>query len=405
MNILSFMERAFRYANHRYQNIKIGVLENLGYIRHKQIVPTGTNGRKIYVFKKESIEHVEILPIYGFISSGSFDVEYPEISLYCYKDAIVVGSADYVITGNGNVIWPKYYNYNYHHNIVRDALFVNEDDGSFYYKKPKKVVECEVVFSFLGVFAHIWAHSIVEFFPKFKALEYLVQSNVENITVLIPPIKDLQLRQLFIERLAALNVTILEVEKNVAVHAKEVYYMERPTRFTDHEESIYIGDCVIPNVVADYIKSEIVEKYNTEVISSEYKKIYITRRGGNGKNLEGAHEIEDFFVSHGFKVIEPNMTSLSDKIEMFQSAEVIVGLLGGAFTNMFMCRPGTKILMLTNHPRQFENYLSMVKSNFGVDILCVNGYDDNKKGNPTHCSYKISLEKIKMACKAHGIIE
>ena len=68
------MERAFRYANHRYQNIKIGVLENLGYIRHKQIVPTGTNGRKIYVFKKESIEHVEILPIYGFISSGSFDV-------------------------------------------------------------------------------------------------------------------------------------------------------------------------------------------------------------------------------------------------------------------------------------------------------------------------------------------
>ena len=102
--------------------------------------------------------------------------------------------------------------------------------------------------------------------------------------------------------------------------------------------------------------------------------------------------------------MEPHKVSFEEKIQIFQSAEVIAGPSGSAFSNLLFCRPNTKVLIFSNYQRVFENYSSMPLQYYGVDIHYVTGYDD-KIQNPAHCSYYIPMEKVISAAKLYGIIK
>ena len=374
-----------------------------GRIHTAKIIPNKEAGERRLVFKPHTNERIEQIPIYNFISEGSFTIDYPEINLWEISEAVVVGEADYVILNNNCVIWPKYYNYNYPHNIPLDANYIKEEKGflCFYYSGSKE--EINVAFSLLGVFSNVWAHAVVEYFPKLVALKEVLESNNDKITVLVPPYKDEQLKKLIFDFLNPLNVTIHIVEKGEAVKVKKLFYMERTAKFTDNEYSIYPGDCAIPTKVSEILKCYLIDRYPVK-LNDIYRKLYLDRSGGNGKTIEEAGLIKELFVNNGYKVVEPHKVSLEEKITMFQSAEMIAGPLGGAFTNLFLCRPGTKVLMFSNFHRQFENYLSMVKTHFNVDILYIYGYDNKNVKNPTHCSYSIPVKKVKDAAKMLGIL-
>jgi capsular polysaccharide biosynthesis protein len=45
-----------------------------------------------------------------------------------------------------------------------------------------------------------------------------------------------------------------------------------------------------------------------------------------------------------FKLIDPSKLSLSQQVEAFSNAEIILGPHGAGLTNIMFCNPGTKVI-------------------------------------------------------------
>ena len=95
---------------------------------------------------------------------------------------------------------------------------------------------------------------------------------------------------------------------------------------------------------------------------------------------------------------------LVDDCSKDNSAEVIAGPFGSAFSNIIFCKPGTKMLLFCNFSRFYEAWLCLHKKYFNLDMLWVTGFDDKTATNPSHCSFYIPLQKIKDAAKYLGIV-
>lgn len=385
-------------------NFKLQYCLKTGSIKQAQIQRGDQLGVKVLVFKSKSEEIIELQDIYGFCRSGQFTVNCPEVDVWEFQNALCFADTDFVILNDNKAFWQKYYAYNYSHNIVLDKALVKEEKGHIYYRKPKKIHEVNCGFSLIGVFAHIWSHSLSEHYLKLSVLDNIVRDSSSRITVMVPNYTDQQLKQIVYHELNKYDIDILVVNKGEAVKCKNLYYMERPAFFTDHEYAVSVGDNVQPKIVADTLKSMLVEPMVKDCPNDEPIKLYLPRRGAY-RALTNNDEVEAYFKQQGFVFLEPHKITLEEKIRIFRSAEVVVGPYSSAFSNLIFCKPNTKVLILSNFYRAFESWLVMHKQHFNMDMLWLTGYDDKKAHNPAHCCFWIPLEKIKAAAVAHGILK
>lgn len=400
------INKAAKIITECYDNTKYNIQVKSGSVVVTDIIPPEEAGKKISVFKPATVETFKYPRVYNFIKDASFEIEYPEIALWKFNNATVFNDSDFVITEEGKAVWPKYFYYNYAKNIIVDKNFVKEEKGRISYYKPQNPIEVDTAFSLIGVFSHIWAHVIVEYYPKLAVLKDAIADSTHQITVLIPEIKDPQTRQIVYEQLEKYDVDILVVPHRASVKVKTLYFMERPTRFTDHEEFLNPGDMAVPKATVDCVRSMLVLPKTQNIIKDpKYSKVFLPRRGGLGKGLINTDEVEDYFKQKGFYFVEPHKLPLEEKIKLFYSADIIVGPLGSAFTNLMFCRPETKVMMFSNYQRIFENYISMQIQYAQADIMYVTGIDDKQTNNLSHCSFYLPLEKVIRAGKEHGIIE
>ena len=174
---------------------------------------------------------------------------------------------------------------------------------------------------------------------------------------------------------------------------------------SDHVGYISPADSIIPKLITDSIKKNLIDHYsNIDIIKNEKKnnneeKLYIAR--GGQRNIINSIEIEKYFVEKGYLVISPHKVTLYEKIRLFRNASIIVGPMSSGFTNTIFCKKGTKVLMFSNFQRIFEPYWGYFAKGFDIDITAVTGNDISP--NDPHSSYTVPLGKIKSACDELGI--
>lgn len=392
------LRKGYQYLKRLHSTYKQRSFESKvrkGSIKAAEIVKSETIGEKVLCFKEATTERIEMQDIFGFCKNGSFEVECPEIDVWRFQNALCFSDSDFVISGD-KAYWQKYYAYNYAKNIVKDQYLAEEKNGVLYYKIPQIIHEVDCAFSLIGVFAHIWSHSLSEHYIKLSVLGDVVQKAKRKLTILVPDYNDEQLKQIVYKEINKYDIDVLVVKRGEAVHIKELYYMERPAFFTDHEVAVEVGDNVQPKIVADTLKEMLVKPLLAEVEESAPIKLYLPRRGSY-RSLQNNDEVEKYFKEQGFYFLEPHKVTLEEKIKIFHSAETVVGPYSSAFSNIIFCKPGTKVLILSNFYRSFESWLVMHKQHFNLKMLWVTGYDDKKAANPAHCCFRISLDKIKAA--------
>lgn len=77
------------------------------------------------------------------------------------------------------------------------------------------------------------------------------------------------------------------------------------------------------------------------------KRIYISRVTPSlFRQLSNQTEIEAIAVSAGLEVVKPETLSVSEQIDLFSHAEIVVGEFGSAMHNTLFSPPGTKVLCL-----------------------------------------------------------
>lgn len=231
----------------------------IGKFKSYKVVSPDVLGRAAYVFKPETHETVKLMRVYGFIEDGEFSLTYPEIDLWCFDNASVIGRNDFVIKED-KVFWNKIRNYNFAKNLPVDKNLINYTQDSVTLKEVKALKCFDVAFSLLGVHATVWSHSLSEYFTKISVLSKVLEQEKGIIKVLVPVYKDKQLKQVMYNALSKYDrVEIVPVEDGERVHANKLYYLPRPTTFTDHETYVAIGDDVQPQIVSDIIKRDLVD--------------------------------------------------------------------------------------------------------------------------------------------------
>jgi capsular polysaccharide biosynthesis protein len=76
------------------------------------------------------------------------------------------------------------------------------------------------------------------------------------------------------------------------------------------------------------------------------RRIYVSRADAATRRVANEAEAEGLLHGYGFETVRLVDWLFTDQIELFSSAEAVVGPHGGGLTNLMFCRPGTKVLEL-----------------------------------------------------------
>jgi capsular polysaccharide biosynthesis protein len=250
-----------------------------------------------------------------------------------------------------------------------------------------------------GVHSAFWAHFLVQYLPKLFFLKEIQSVVSQRITVILPPYKDEQIREIVCSYLKQLkNINIIELKKNSIADCKILYHLENTSHISDHSNFFNPSDVIIPRITLDLLKKSFVDQYlasntlNNSLKSTPFRKLYIGRTGN--RNIINKEEVENYFSKLGYDLVYPHKLSLEEKVKTFREADVIAGVLSSGFTNIMFCRPGTKILAFTNFQRTFDCYISTISKYYALDLMVITGTDTD---DSIHSSFRIHLDKIKSA--------
>lgn len=92
----------------------------------------------------------------------------------------------------------------------------------------------------------------------------------------------------------------------------------------------------------------------------EYNRIYISRK--IRRKLSNEDEIIQVLQEFGFKIIEDKTRTVKEQMEIYYSADVILGPHGASFSNILWCRPNTILVELFSNQYYppFFKYLANV---------------------------------------------
>jgi capsular polysaccharide biosynthesis protein len=110
--------------------------------------------------------------------------------------------------------------------------------------------------------------------------------------------------------------------------------------------------------IADEPHTEVAKALDGSSRRRWRRPAYLTRSGLSDelRKSEAEPELESELASRGFHIVRPEELSLAEQISLFESAPLIVGMLGSALhTALFSRSPGT--LAVLNWGRGFEHYL------------------------------------------------
>ena len=94
----------------------------------------------------------------------------------------------------------------------------------------------------------------------------------------------------------------------------------------------------------------------------EYNRIYISRK--IRRKLSNEAEIIQVLQEFGFKIIEDKTRTVKEQMEIYYSADVILGPHGASFANILWCRPNTVLIeMFSNqyYPPYFKYLANVLK--------------------------------------------
>ena len=133
--------------------------------------------------------------------------------------------------------------------------------------------------------------------------------------------------------------------------------------------------------------------------SRKDRRIFISRRAFNQRQLVNEAEIGGLLERYGFETIYPETLTFLEQVKLFHSAEIIIGSSSSALSNCLVCGPGCTIVGLIheNAAFNFRAYTSFVEAG-GARMIFIKGATVLSDGiHPYHANYRIAPAQILQA--------
>lgn len=142
-----------------------------------------------------------------------------------------------------------------------------------------------------------------------------------------------------IETLKILNIPqdkIISIKSHPHIQAKKLI-VPSPihTRNTNHLRVTKWG--------CQFLRDEFLPPKNL-TNSSDYRRIYISRKKTNFRNVVNEKQVMEFLQKFGFQSVVLESLPISKQVDLLANAEVLISPHGAGLTNIIFCSPGTKII-------------------------------------------------------------
>lgn len=128
---------------------------------------------------------------------------------------------------------------------------------------------------------------------------------------------------------------------------------------------------LVPKWACDFLRKELMLNRTIEKLDG-YERIYINRTDAKHRKVVNEDEVMNVLAAYGFKSISLESFSVTEKIQIFQSANTIVAPHGAGLTNLIFCNPGTKVVEIFNPNWMLPCYLT-VCNHYGFDYFYLIG--------------------------------
>ena len=188
----------------------------------------------------------------------------------------------------------------------------------------------------------------------------------------------------------------------VATRFRELAMAPVPAFFPfDTRPEFPIYDAIWPQDILAEVRRKILERLAAEEIDLRQtgRRIFLSRRGFAQRQLVNEAEIIEALRPHGFEVVHPEQLTFAEQVEIYHSAEIIVGSASSALINCIFCQPTARVVALIHDSSSFyfRGFTSFVESS-GARLLFVRGTTEHAEGiHPMHANYFVSLSQITRA--------
>lgn len=128
------------------------------------------------------------------------------------------------------------------------------------------------------------------------------------------------------------------------------------------------------------------------------RRVYISRRDAGSRRLVNEAQIERMLATHGFEAAHLTSMSLQAQIDLFSSAEIVVGAHGAGLTNILFCSPGTRVIEIYTplHKVTSMRVLSAVRTHRHVMVPAEN-ISVGDDGNPLLGDWSVDVALLERA--------
>jgi hypothetical protein len=311
-------------------------LKNLNIINNENLKKYAEENNVEVVFDSNENDYFIRIPSVGIILNGT-EYQLPALVLQNFN-SVILKISDAIISGKnlavihkGNLIASGY---SHSFNWVEYGEFIISNDKKRCFQPKKECIDLEVsnnsfILGITGHFGHFFTDCLdrlilakqanldSKFFKYYSDSQ--PPSQINDLISLIHP-----------EALAKLN--FLDVNKNY--YAKNLYISSLNSKKPAISSSSFLS-------LQKYIFNEFSFPNKNE------KLLFIGRKDVKKRKVINQDEIINYLSKKSFEIFFPEENSLLESIRTFNSANLIIIVVGSSKFNLAFCRPGTKVICLS----------------------------------------------------------
>lgn len=151
----------------------------------------------------------------------------------------------------------------------------------------------------------------------------------------------------------------------------------------------------VPKWACDFLRDKLLPFAENR---AHAKRIFVSRSDAAWRKVINEPEIMRFLEAFGFEVVVPGTLSWREQMNIFSSAEIVVGPHGAGLTNLLYCSPKAKVIELLLPCFLSPNFW-VISNHIGLDYYyvlaeSVRGLTDGWEANDDMLVHIAELEKI-----------
>ena len=147
-----------------------------------------------------------------------------------------------------------------------------------------------------------------------------------------------------------------ELQKNFTLDQVNQVSLQKHLHIECEELSFFTGTFCLSKHALSLVKYKIESFLELSLAKSgkSSKRIIVSRGSSTTRRWLNENECINLLDTLNFKLIDPSKLSLSQQVEAFSTAEIILGPHGAGLTHIMFCNPGTKVIEIRSQEQGGE---------------------------------------------------